>query len=486
MDSQQKPINTKVNLKTLWKVIAILISIITVSTLVLFFKVIQPSNKYNLAMNLYEDGKYSESIEIFTSLNGYKDSNQMILTMEHNAAMKLYLSGEYELAIKAFEQLGNYKDSKAMIKLCKYNMAKGQAENRQWEEAISTLKTIPEYSDSEELILSYTYEWAEEYADSDNRATAMEILSTIKDYSGGEELIQKFKYLTAIIDAKNKNWDSAIDILSNIPDYIDSRELVSQYKINKLLNIEPKNPLEIEVDFQPTTRQGFESLLIYMARHNIFSYTIYYDNPNQVTDKLINSLPSFRRNLSKIFLFNYPEYFSFFNTLDISRDIIQGNAIHINLEHRLYEYDELLEMIEEFRSESYNIINNLIATGKITESMTEKEKARVLYKWMAYNLEYDTELANIGYTPFGAIKRKASCQGYTSLYNMLCRIVGIDVIAISGTTDGGGHIWTLASLDGEYSYIDSTWGDPTPDEENYCDMTYFAVTKEFLNRTHKF
>ena len=69
-----------------------------------------------------EDGKYDDSIALFESLKGYKDSKEQIIDAEYQEAAKYEKSGEYEEALALYEELGDYKDSKEKYKEVEYKL----------------------------------------------------------------------------------------------------------------------------------------------------------------------------------------------------------------------------------------------------------------------------------------------------------------------------------------------------------------------------
>jgi len=65
-------------------------------------------------------------------------------------------------------------------------------------------------------------------------------------------------------------------------------------------------------------------------------------------------------------------------------------------------------------------------------------------------------------------------------------------MVIGTAEDGMGHAWNLVRVDGEYYYVDSTWGDASylsAGEESYTypevNYDYLCVTTEQLCRTHR-
>ena len=69
------------------------------------------SNKYNKAVELLEGKNYDEALNLFTELEDYKDSEDMVREVKYLMALDLFENGEYEAAIKTFETLGYYKDA---------------------------------------------------------------------------------------------------------------------------------------------------------------------------------------------------------------------------------------------------------------------------------------------------------------------------------------------------------------------------------------
>lgn len=151
-------------------------------------------------------------------------------------------------------------------------------------------------------------------------------------------------------------------------------------------------------------------------------------------------------------------------------------------------------------------------------------KAKKVYEWLAettsYGKEYDTlddrivinatgsdtftldEGSSVprehGQTVYNAlIQKRAVCAGYAKAFQYLMQRMGIECTYISGTatsgaSQGGLHAWCLIKLDGDYYFIDPTWGDPEY-ESNWdlmqtnqnIDYRYFAVTTDDITKTHE-
>lgn len=83
------------------------------------------------------------------------------------------------------------------------------------------------------------------------------------------------------------------------------------------------------------------------------------------------------------------------------------------------------------------------------------------------------------------------CQGYSVAMQYLLQYQGIQSITVSGTTSQGNssHAWNMVQGDGEWYWLDVTWGDPgfqdaDSDRSDLVNYTYFCVTDEELGQTH--
>lgn len=117
--------------------------------------------------------------------------------------------------------------------------------------------------------------------------------------------------------------------------------------------------------------------------------------------------------------------------------------------------------------------DQLWSEGTITADMTQREKAKVYFKWICDNCVYDSgagddSISHIAYALFR--NGRAVCDGYSGAYNLLLKLEGIDCYALSNDD----HIWTVATLDGTSCHIDTTWGDSS----GSADYRYFAMTAE--------
>ena len=98
----------------------------------------------------------------------------------------------------------------------------------------------------------------------------------------------------------------------------------------------------------------------------------------------------------------------------------------------------------------------------IVEGASEYDKARAAYEYIISSCDYNLE-AEHSQSIFSVFVNKSSvCAGYTKAYQYLLQKMGMFCAYVEGTisTTGEDHAWNLVSIDGQYAYVDVTWGDP--------------------------
>ena len=117
IQAQEKPKLSKTKNqknKKLGMYFAIIPIVLVITALVVAFVLI-PAWKYNHAMSLLEKGEFELAYSAFEKLNGYSNSEELLLECRYAQAVKYRYAGDYEVANGIFRELGNYRDSKLLI-----------------------------------------------------------------------------------------------------------------------------------------------------------------------------------------------------------------------------------------------------------------------------------------------------------------------------------------------------------------------------------
>lgn len=91
------------------------------------------------------------------------------------------------------------------------------------------------------------------------------------------------------------------------------------------------------------------------------------------------------------------------------------------------------------------------------------------------------------------VNRKTVCAGYSVALQYLLNLLGIECTYVRGMTGPdftGYHGWNMLKLEGDYYFMDVTWGDGsnTKAEKNFSDKInydYFCITSEELSKDHR-
>lgn len=105
---------------------------------------------------------------------------------------------------------------------------------------------------------------------------------------------------------------------------------------------------------------------------------------------------------------------------------------------------------------------------------TEREKARLIFRWITDRITYDTESYFAGKRGEDAAeavlrRRNGLCGGYANLFVALAQRAGLEVVRVNGWAKGVGytlgqdlkrhaHAWNAVKLDGKWQLLDATWG----------------------------
>lgn len=106
--------------------------------------------RYELGEKLSSKGRYEQAAELYSSLAGYRNSEELLLENLYFHADKLYSSGEFETALEVFQGLGNHEDAADKVSSCSYAMAEKFLEDGDYLRAISAFIVLGEYSDAQQ------------------------------------------------------------------------------------------------------------------------------------------------------------------------------------------------------------------------------------------------------------------------------------------------------------------------------------------------
>ncbi|MCP4698237.1 MAG: hypothetical protein GY862_15495 [Gammaproteobacteria bacterium] len=108
----------------------------------------------------------------------------------------------------------------------------------------------------------------------------------------------------------------------------------------------------------------------------------------------------------------------------------------------------------------------------IKPARNEREKARAIFRWITHNISYNAKEYFGGkprrIDPASVLEKGiAVCDGYSSLFNQMAKLAGLEARTISGVSKGyaylsrgraAPHAWNAVKIDGKWQFMDTTWG----------------------------
>lgn len=167
-----------------------------------------------------------------------------------------------------------------------------------------------------------------------------------------------------------------------------------------------------------------------------------------------------------------------------------------NITKIMFEAAYTMEQAEigEKRTKIEDCVSEIL--DKMPEGLDEYGKIKYIYEYIIENTEYNVAAENNQNICSVFLNRQSVCQGYAKATQYLLLKAGIKATLVVGFVEGGeGHAWNLVSADGDYYYVDTTWGDASyrmTTEEAYevnnlpvINYDYLCVTTKQLCKTHR-
>ena len=184
---------------------------------------------------------------------------------------------------------------------------------------------------------------------------------------------------------------------------------------------------------------------------------------------------------------DYPEYYWFdgntsYWIIDKTDLVSEVEPKYLMTEDEIAQFDPVIEAV----------VNAVLA--EVPAEGSSYEKAKSVYEAVIRNTEYEVGCAYSQSMASVFLQGQSVCAGYAKATQYLLHRIGIpcayiggeavSVLSENGTADS--HAWNIAELNGEYYYIDTTWGDigRNESEEEQIEYGYLCTAPQEFEQTH--
>ncbi len=255
---------------------------------------------------------------------------------------------------------------------------------------------------------------------------------------------------------------------------------------------------EEEITYEPlVTRLNQTSYYFYEQLKDDYKviYDEIYDSLASMKDEVIVSTTdeSILKQIFDLVMFDHPEIF-YVSGYQYSRYLAGDTVSKIGFSGK---YDMSVSQVKE-NYEIINEITDLIMT-QVSQYDDEYYKAKYLYEYLIDETEYELDCENNQNICSVFLNKVSVCQGYAKAYQFLLQKAGMTASLVSGQAKEEGHAWDFVEVNGNFYYVDPTWGDASYivsdeisnviDEDSFdygVNYDYFLVTTDDIQKTHTF
>ncbi len=135
--------------------------------------------------------------------------------------------------------------------------------------------------------------------------------------------------------------------------------------------------------------------------------------------------------------------------------------------------------IDEIRTQIEAAANEFLAS--LPSDASAYQKVRRTYEYIIKNTDYSTNASQNQNIQSVFLYHKSVCAGYAKAFQYLLNKAGVPCYYVYGSIAGNNaaHAWNLVRIGDTYTYVDTTWGDPTYGE-NAEDSKRLSIIYDYL------
>ncbi len=184
---------------------------------------------------------------------------------------------------------------------------------------------------------------------------------------------------------------------------------------------------------------------------------------------------------------DHPEIF-YCSSYKIESTELYGEVVRLKFKPNYHMTEETIKSCEQ-KIDMY--VRNCIASAPAGRD--DYSKVKHVYEYIIERTEYVPNAQNNQNICSVFIGGESVCMGYAKATQYILTKMGIEATLVYGVVGSESHSWNLVVVDGEYYYLDTTWGDAGYVRPGAAmnatagygiNYEYFLITTEQLLRSH--
>lgn len=225
------------------------------------------------------------------------------------------------------------------------------------------------------------------------------------------------------------------------------------------------------------------------------SYLYYYNNlstkEKEIYSSIYNCLIDYQSkielpsadyeqivSINEYVLYDHPEIF-YFNYFELQ------NQVDVCYYKPIYTYNQ--DEVTELTKQLENIRNQFISS--LDSNSSDYDKLKAIYNYVIEKNTYVDGAKDNQYITSALIYGNTVCSGYVKTIQYLCEAIDINSAYIVGKalndSDNSSHAWNLIELDGDYYYLDATWGDYVDEQNSFTMYSYFMFDSDTMLKLYQ-
>ena len=150
-----------------------------------------------------------------------------------------------------------------------------------------------------------------------------------------------------------------------------------------------------------------------------------------------------------------------------------------------------LDEVEGIRTQIEQVTAEYLST--LPADASDYDKAKAAYEYIINTTDYDINASQNQNIQSVLLGHSSVCAGYARAYQYLLMRSGVSCSFVEGRipSTNEDHSWNIVRIDGQYAYVDVTWGDPTypglASDNVGISYDYLGLTtQEMLRDDHEF